>query len=90
MTLSGQLKARLFFGRHKHLLHFFAGVAHPLSVLQARKFALGSCIRSVVWYGGTSVGFQLRTLMSGCNILIATPGRLCDFVEKGKVKTDMT
>jgi len=52
---------------------------------EARKFALGSMIKSVVAYGGTSVGFQLSTLVKGCNILICTPGRMLDFVDKGKV-----
>jgi len=52
---------------------------------EARKFANGTVVRPVVAYGGTSVGFQLSNLFKGCNILIATPGRLLDFVEKGKV-----
>lgn len=52
---------------------------------EARKFAHGSIIRPVVAYGGTSSGFQLQQLFRGCNVLIATPGRLMDFVEKGKI-----
>ncbi len=53
---------------------------------EARKFAQGSMIKSVVVYGGTSVQFQSEQLTSkGVNVLIATPGRLLDFVEKGKV-----
>jgi len=52
---------------------------------EARKFSSGSTIKPVVAYGGTSVGFQLSTLFKGCNILIATPGRLLGFVEMGKV-----
>jgi len=52
---------------------------------EARKFAFGSMVRAVVAYGGTSTGFQMRQLFSGCHVLIATPGRLMDFVEKGKV-----
>jgi len=52
---------------------------------EARKFAFGSMVRAVVAYGGTSTGFQMRSLFSGCHVLIATPGRLMDFVEKGKV-----
>lgn len=51
----------------------------------ARKFSLGSIIRCCVVYGGTSVNFQSSQLQSGCHILIATPGRLSDFVERGKV-----
>jgi len=53
---------------------------------QARKFALGSQIKCVVAYGGTSVAFQRRNIERGCNILVATPGRLLDFVEKGNIE----
>merc|ERR1719295_483531 len=42
-------------------------------------------IKSVVAYGGTSVFYQASQLQRGCNILVATPGRLHDFVEKGRV-----
>jgi len=51
----------------------------------ARKFALGSMVKAVVVYGGTSVGSQRAILEKGCNILVGTPGRLLDFVEKGVV-----
>ena len=44
---------------------------------EARKFAQGSMIKSVVAYGGTSVFYQASQLQRGCNILVATPGR-CD------------
>merc|ERR1711887_419841 len=47
--------------------------------------AQGSNIKTVVAYGGTSSGFQARKLQQGCNILVATPGRLLDNVEKGRV-----
>ena len=52
---------------------------------EARKFAQGSMIKPVVVYGGTSTGYQARKLENGCNILVATPGRLLDYVEKGRV-----
>merc|ERR1719186_2429400 len=42
-------------------------------------------VKPVVAYGGTSTGYQARKLAEGCNILVATPGRLLDYVEKGKV-----
>ena len=34
---------------------------------------------------GVSTGNQLSSLSSGCDILVATPGRLIDFVGQGKV-----
>ena len=52
---------------------------------EGRKFAQGSMIKCVVAYGGTSTGYQARKLQEGCNILVATPGRLLDYVEKGKI-----
>lgn len=52
----------------------------------ARKFARGSILRSEVIYGGTSVRHQADRVQSGCHILVATPGRLSDFVGRGRVK----
>jgi len=52
---------------------------------EGRKFGNNSMVKTCVAYGGTSVGFQLNTIRNGCNILVATPGRLKDFVEKGRV-----
>ena len=42
-----------------------------------------SSIRSVCVYGGASKGPQARALESGVEIVIATPGRLIDFLERG-------
>jgi superfamily II DNA/RNA helicase len=52
---------------------------------EARKFTFSSIYRPVVIYGGTSVGYQLRQVEGGCNILVCTPGRLLDFLERRKV-----
>lgn len=54
---------------------------------ESRKFSLGTMLRPVVCYGGVSVGHQLRQIECGCNLLVATPGRLMDFVERGRVRT---
>nr|ABM74410.1 vasa protein [Botrylloides violaceus] len=56
--------------------------------IEARKFARSTMIKPVVAYGGTSVRSQLSDLSRGCNILIATPGRLLDFITKGKVSCE--
>ncbi|NWI86878.1 DDX4 helicase, partial [Pitta sordida] len=54
--------------------------------LEARKFVYGSCIRPVVIYGGTLIGHSIHQIMQGgCNILCATPGRLLDIIERGKI-----
>lgn len=52
---------------------------------EARKFAYSTILRPVVVYGGTSVGHQLSSLERGCHILVGTPGRLKDFINRGKV-----
>ncbi|XP_066249712.1 ATP-dependent RNA helicase vasa [Euwallacea similis] len=48
---------------------------------QAKKFAYNSIVKTAVAYGGTSVNHQRSVLAAGCHILVATPGRLNDFIE---------
>eukprot|EP00057_Strongylocentrotus_purpuratus_P020107 XP_011674581.1 PREDICTED: vasa protein isoform X1 [Strongylocentrotus purpuratus] len=52
---------------------------------EARKFCRGTTIRPVVVYGGTSVSHQMRECQKGCSILVATPGRMHDFVTRGYI-----
>lgn len=52
---------------------------------EAIKFGRSSGIRSMCAYGGSPKGFQLRKIEQGVEIIIATPGRLNDFLEMGKV-----
>ncbi|XP_023225362.1 ATP-dependent RNA helicase vasa-like isoform X2 [Centruroides sculpturatus] len=52
---------------------------------EARKFSFGSILKVELIYGGTSVGHQSSRLRRGCHILVATPGRLLDFIDKDKV-----
>lgn len=39
----------------------------------------------VVAYGGMSVAYQLQNLQEGCNVLVATPGRMMDLIGKGRI-----
>eukprot|EP00126_Sphaerothecum_destruens_P008279 Sdes_comp20160_c0_seq2m13309 len=55
---------------------------------EARKFSYRSCVRPCVVYGGADISSQMRDLSHGCNILIATPGRLVDMIERGRVALD--
>jgi ATP-dependent RNA helicase DDX5/DBP2 len=48
---------------------------------EAIKFGRSSFIRSACAYGGSPKGLQLRKIQQGVEILIATPGRLNDFLE---------
>ncbi|KAK3091467.1 hypothetical protein FSP39_020000 [Pinctada imbricata] len=56
--------------------------------MDARKFAHGTMLRPVVLYGGTSVGYQIRQVEQGTNILVGTPGRLMDIIGKGKISLE--
>ena len=57
---------------------------------EARKFCGGSDLMVANVYGGTSVFQQLQALDRGCNILVAAPGRLLDFVERGRISFEST
>ncbi|XP_076801087.1 ATP-dependent RNA helicase DDX3Y-like isoform X2 [Clavelina lepadiformis] len=52
---------------------------------EARKFSYRSHVRPCVVYGGADVGAQMRDLDRGCHLLVATPGRLVDFIQRGKI-----
>ncbi len=52
---------------------------------EARKFCYMTGLRPVVVYGGAEQVPQLRELERGADILVATPGRLLDFVQRGRV-----
>ncbi|XP_034042610.1 DEAD-box helicase 3 X-linked a isoform X2 [Thalassophryne amazonica] len=55
---------------------------------EARKFAYRSHVRPCVVYGGADIGQQIRDLERGCHLLVATPGRLVDMMERGKIGLD--
>lgn len=55
---------------------------------EARKFAYRSRVRPFVVYGGADVGNQMRELCRGCHLLVATPGRLSDMIDRGKIGLD--
>ena len=39
-------------------------------------------------YGGSSIDIQIRTLRNGVQVIVATPGRLIDLINRGEVKLD--
>uniref|UniRef100_UPI00359007D1 putative ATP-dependent RNA helicase Pl10 isoform X1 n=1 Tax=Myxine glutinosa TaxID=7769 RepID=UPI00359007D1 len=55
---------------------------------EARKFAYRSCVRPCVVYGGADLSMQSRDLARGCHLLVATPGRLVDMMERGRVSLE--
>jgi ATP-dependent RNA helicase DDX3X len=52
---------------------------------ESRKFAYRSWVRPCVVYGGADIGTQLRQIERGCDLLVATPGRLVDLIERGRI-----
>ncbi|CCX11757.1 Similar to ATP-dependent RNA helicase ded1; acc. no. A1CXK7 [Pyronema omphalodes CBS 100304] len=52
---------------------------------ESRKFAYRSWVRPCVVYGGADIGSQLRQIDLGCDLLVATPGRLVDLIERGRI-----
>ena len=46
-------------------------------------------MRPCVIYGGADVGAQFRELERGCHLLVATPGRLVDILERGKISLEL-
>lgn len=55
---------------------------------ESRKFAYRSRVRPCVVYGGAHVGDQMRDLDKGCHLLVATPGRLVDMLERGRISLE--
>lgn len=43
-------------------------------------------IRAVAIYGGASISTQIRELRRGVQIIVATPGRMIDVIDRGEVK----
>mmetsp|Transcript_21527 Transcript_21527/g.36928 ORF Transcript_21527/g.36928 Transcript_21527/m.36928 type:complete len:643 (+) Transcript_21527:59-1987(+) len=52
---------------------------------ECRKFAFKTGIKACCIYGGADIKMQIREVDRGCDILVATPGRLIDFIERGRM-----
>jgi ATP-dependent RNA helicase DeaD len=52
---------------------------------EIEKLSEGTGIRSVAIFGGVSYEPQLKALRNGVHIIVATPGRLMDHVQRGNV-----
>lgn len=59
-----------------------------VDVVRCGQFAYRSRVRPQVVYGGVDIGNQMREISKGCHLLVATPGRLVDMMERGKVGLD--
>ena len=56
---------------------------------EANKFCYCTGLKPVVVYGGTQIQAQQSILDRGADIMVATPGRLVDLIERGRVKLDI-
>mmetsp|Transcript_56505 Transcript_56505/g.123553 ORF Transcript_56505/g.123553 Transcript_56505/m.123553 type:complete len:681 (-) Transcript_56505:113-2155(-) len=56
---------------------------------EACKFSWSTGIRCCIIYGGVDMQEQKRDMEKGCDILIATPGRLIDVVDRGHVSLEL-
>ena len=63
-----------------------------LSIQTAREFSdLSSknlSFRTVLIYGGVSIEEQIDKLKAGCDIIVGTPGRIMDMIERNHLKVD--
>ena len=44
--------------------------------------------RTLVVYGGVSINPQMLALGTGCDVLVATPGRLLDLIDRNAVSRE--
>ncbi|XP_065849994.1 DEAD-box ATP-dependent RNA helicase 52C-like [Euphorbia lathyris] len=56
---------------------------------EAHKFAYNTGVKIGVVYGGAPILQQFRNLEKGVDVLVATPGRLVDMIERGRVSLGM-
>lgn len=81
---------------HRYLAGEHTGHSHPRILvltptrelaqqvhLSFEKYSQGLAFNSVVAYGGASINPQIEALIKGCQVLVATPGRLLDLVSNG-------
>ena len=55
---------------------------------ESRKFAYQTGVAACVVYGGAPAAQQFREMERGCDVLIATPGRLIDLVDRAKISLE--
>jgi ATP-dependent RNA helicase DDX3X len=56
---------------------------------EALKFTYRTVLRPVVVYGGQDIKQQFRELERGCDFIVATPGRLYDMIERGRLSMSL-
>jgi len=57
--------------------------------VESTKFAFQTGIRCCIIYGGADMREQRMDLEKGCDILVATPGRLTDMIDRGNISLEL-
>ncbi|KAK1417253.1 hypothetical protein QVD17_26378 [Tagetes erecta] len=92
--ISGVLKTTSsapVYGRREMVAYPLALVLSPTRELccqifeEAKKFCFETGVKVAVAYGGAPVYPQLKSLERGVDILVATPGRLTDLIERSRI-----
>jgi len=89
--IAGILKRGLQGGHMNRKTYPLALVLSPTRELasqiheESRKFAYQTGVASCVIYGGAPAVEQFRAMERGCDLLIATPGRLIDLIDRAKI-----
>src|SRR5690606_8202942 len=55
---------------------------------ECRKIAKGSSLTGTLLIGGTNISGQLRDLRNSPRVVIGTPGRIKDHIERGSLRLD--
>lgn len=55
---------------------------------EVHKISAGTGIKSVTVYGGTSMSHQIDALRKGAQIVVGTPGRIIDLMQRGELRFD--
>ena len=45
-------------------------------------------LKALAVYGGVSINTQMQAMLAGCDVMVATPGRLLDLIEKNAIRLD--
>ena len=45
-------------------------------------------LKTLAVYGGVSINTQMQAMLAGCDVMVATPGRLLDLIEKNAIRLD--
>ncbi|PIA46705.1 hypothetical protein AQUCO_01500324v1 [Aquilegia coerulea] len=96
--ISGIINKHLSQPKQPSMVSRSAAAASPLALIlsptrelscqifeEVKKFSYQTGVRVVVAYGGAPMHEQLRELDKGVDILVATPGRLVDMIERARV-----